>query len=524
MNFSQIPLQHPSFRLNNYILHIRLSVNFREWPTKNGVLYYFCSFSDEIDDRFKNYISRLTHKLKKDRLLNALIQSTLHLELTDSIICKEHEQIIVIRGSSANFPLYHSEEGVISTMLTITENPQISISGLASYMTADLTNGINEPNAVLTTPFLSWKRFRRSALTILDRTRGVQEIPFPIITEEAETEVTMEHSVKAVQEAFTSFISSQKFVKRSVLELSGGFDSTLAGTAVLPNQESMYGISAVYPYYEFKYEESLQKLVADSMKINRTLIDGTVLFPYSKVTKHPWLDEPSKFMTGAKFTESIGEFASSVNATKIYVGHGGDDLFDTDTNDLRLIDAQLDKSFFTKRAYQIITSVINKMIRPEWRHNNTGLFTYDGRLDTWVKETFSVSIRSPFSDLSVFRAAQIWSAYCRSKKIVVNKSILTTAFPEMLPIGLRQRKGKTRYEGIWARAYYHHGSSIADAVENCAEIFETIGILPGKIINRVKQLQNYKSNNEAHIIASFAIADWLLSHNLRKKRDIRWQA
>ncbi len=156
------------------------------------------------------------------------------------------------------------------------------------------------------------------------------------------------------------------------------------------------------------------------------------------------------------------------------------------------------------------------------RHNNTGLYTYDGRLDTWIKEYYCSSIRSPFTDLKVFQAARLWSAYCRLKNTVIDKSILTITFPDMLPLELRQRKGKIRYEGVWARAYHLHGEDIANSIENCAGVFEMIGVKPLKLIKRIRDLQDFRSDEEKHVISAFSIADWLCSRDLKRPYDIKW--
>ena len=285
----------------------------------------------------------------------------------------------------------------------------------------------------------------------------------------------------------------------------------------------MRGVSVEFPYYEFRFEAPVQRAVGDALGIQRTVFDGTEMLPFAPPEHPPRFDEPAVFVTGIRHAERVGGFAKSHCATRIYVGHGGDHLFSTDLTGAEEMSPQLTGAPFSNELWNAIRRAIAKMRQPIWLQRSAGCFVYDARQDVWAKETFGASIRTPFTDLALFRAAQMWSDWNRSRNTRPDKSILAHSLGEMLPKAVIERKGKVAYDGVWMRAYAAHGGHIGRMLEKTSQVLEHIGISPAWLLRRARQLSEWKPVSDREVLAAYAVSAWLISWGIEKVSDVRWE-
>jgi len=334
--------------------------------------------------------------------------------------------------------------------------------------------------------------------------------------------VTEEMVSVDIDAAFSAYSDSQQHITASVLELSGGFDSTLAGVAAKHAKNCMKGISAQFPFYEFRHEESTQQAVAHMLDIDRTVIDGSDLFPYTTCNNMPCFDEPAIFFTGILHAEVVASFAQKHSATQIYTGHGGDQLFSTDLTVPEHVSHSPDRRLFSRTAWNSVKNTVATISIPKWRQRSTGCFVNDARQDVWAKETFGVNVRTPFADLAVFRSALRWSKLNNSQNTLPDKTILSKALADMLPDEVKERKGKVAYDGIWMRAYAAQCDHIVATFDQCAEVLDYIGISVSWLLRRARDLADWKTESDRDLLAAYAVATWLLSWGVEKVNDVPW--
>ncbi len=514
--------------LGGLFLDIRRSVSFREWSLVEGVLFYLSLFEDEIDDRFERFLAPpgLASGMSATTGFVGVEAASPMLELTDAVVFHGRAgNIVVLRGGSCTIPLYWRCEATgvrLSTALPLHNGEKFSRAGLASAVAAVCLSGSYEPNACIETPLCSWRRLRRGTITTFKggsvfSEEAVVDQRFP-----ADALLNEDTIAEYVQAAFKDYRHSQRHVTSSVLELSGGFDSTLAGAAAHTPSNDMQGISVEFPYYEFRFEASVQTAVGAALGIPRTVLNGMQMFPYAPWENPPRFDEPAIFVTGIRHAEKVAGFAASHNATRIYMGHGGDQLFSTDLNANEAVSCTPARAPFSKDTWRALRRAITLIQQPEWRRRSTGCFVYDGRQDVWVKETFGVSIRTPFSDMALFRAAQMWSRWSASKNALPDKTILSRAVGDMLPEAVLQRKGKVAYDGVWMRAYALHGEHIAHTIDRTSAVLERIGISPDWLVRRARQLADWQPVSDREVLGVYAISTWLISWNIERASDVAW--
>lgn len=447
------------------------------------------------------------------------------MELTDAVIFHGDDgTIAVLRGGSCTFPLFWNSATTavhISTLLPLRSGAAYSKAGLVAYMTAVCMNGKNEPNAWNETPLHVWRRVRCGFITTFRLDGRIIEDFFAAQSIMSDIQVDEEVIAENIRRAFEEFSNSQRHVASSVLELSGGFDSTLAGAFARSANNSMVGVSFEYPHYEFRFEEAVQSAVGSALGVSRTVLDGTEDFPFSSPLHRPRLDEPTPFI-GIRRAERVGIFAASHKASKIYVGHGGDHLFCADLDGLQEIRSQPDRSLFTKDAWHTVKCSMEKMLQPLWCRLCTGCLVYDVRQDVWAKERFGAIVRTPYTDLALFRAAQMWSRWNSSRGVQPDKSILIKAFPDILPEAVKQRRGKVPHDGIWMQAHAKLGDHIAGTIDQTSAVLEHIGISPKWLLRRVRHLEKWEPVSSEEVTAAFAIADWLICWGIESVSDVSW--
>jgi hypothetical protein len=205
------------------------------------------------------------------------------------------------------------------------------------------------------------------------------------------------------------------------------------------------------------------------------------------------------------------------------MGHGGDQCFATDlTAREALVANPPSKGPFTRAAWRVVNRAMHDIRSSPFTDRRAATFVYEARQDVWVKEMFGPTIRTPFSDLQIFRSAEAWSRYCVAQGVQPNKSILLEALPELLPRAVVNRKGKVAYDGVWARAYRQEADRISGVFERTAAVLEHIGVSPGWLIGRVRALADWRDCSDREVLAFYAISVWLESWNLLHPGDVAW--
>lgn len=506
-----VSIRHGSTRLE-----IRQAVAWREKPLCDGVGFYLSLYDDEIDARAASFWKTLESHSPEEAVA--------FLELTDAVFCfSTTDNIWLARGGAATFPLYwrkNSASLCFTTCLPIDQGPAFSKSGLVQAAAAACLHSSYEPNGFVATPLAEWWRVRRAAFMRFHDGSPASERLIMALNDGASTVSRSSVSIQ-LQEGFKQYGEAQKHVRTSLLEVSGGFDSTLAAAAA-PRHE-MYGASAVFPYYEFRFETGVQKTVAEALMIPRIEFDGVELFPYAPSDTLPRFDEPSVFVTGIRHAEVMARYAADLGAERIYMGHGGDQCFATDlTTRESFVSNPPSCEPFTDSAWLAVKRAMESIRHSPFTDRRTATFVYDARQDVWVKETFGPVIRTPFTDTKIFRCAQAWSRYCAAKGVRPNKSILADALPGLLPTAVINRKGKVAYDGVWMRAYRRQEGHICSVFERSAPILEYIGISPRWLIARASALANWRECSDREVLAVYAVAVWLQAWSINHTTDVTW--
>ena len=497
-------------------LTLRPAVAFREHPGRDSVVVYLSLFDDEIDLRAERFFDALRIRTPES--------AARHLELTDAACGLSGDgEFWVARGGSATVPLYWRNDGsslAITTRLPTDETRTLSVSGLLASTAVACMHSSYEPNGFTQTPLAGWHRVRRAAFMRF-RDHG-QQAETPIaVTNEHDQVPDRAQVCREIATAFQAYGESQRQVRISLLEVSGGIDSTLAATA-LPAHD-MYGVSVAFPYYEFRFEADVQQSVADTLGISRDEIDGTDLFPYSDPDAPLVLDEPTVFATGMRHSTVVARRAAALGAQRIYMGHGGDQCFASDlTVPEPLVSNPPSRGPFSRRSWRVVAQAIRSIRVSSYTHRALGTFVYDARQDIWVKELFGPVIRTPFTDLAIFRSAQSWSRHCRARGVRPDKSILAEALPGLLPDAVLNRKGKVAYDGIWMRAYSAQEARLCSVFERSAAVLEHVGISPGWLIARTSALAAWHECSDREVLAAYALCVWLQAQGIFGPGDVRW--
>jgi hypothetical protein len=487
---------------------VRSAVTFREQMRDDEHVLYLSLYADEADERFADYCDRLERYPDNPGLC---------MELTDAVVhARTDGGVRVQRGAAATFPLYWHHDGRcvhLSTRLPLEDAGRLNAQGLLASMAAALLPGSHEPNFLDGCPLAGWKRIRRGSVSRFapgETSPRWDWIVHPV----PETAALPDNVHGQIQAAFSAYGRSQRRVERSALELSGGYDSTLAAAAALRGGHRMLGVSVIFPYYEFRFEEPVQAAVGESLAIPRALVDGTDLLPYSPPDHLPRFDEPALFMTGIRHAEVVARLASEHRATHLYTGHGGDHVFATDLTVPERVGTGVHRRALNWKGRRQLAPLLASLNSPPLRSRKTGCYLYDGRQDVWVKERFDLTLRTPFTDLAVFRSGLAWSSLCGARGEQPDKSVLDEAVGHLLPDAVRRRYGKVAYDGVWMRAYARHGSYIAGMIDRTAGILERIGLRPAWLIWQARDLADWKPAAAQEILGAYAIATWLASWGL----------
>jgi hypothetical protein len=497
-------------------LSVRRGVSVREFPVGSAVLFYLSLFDDEIDQRAGRLIAGLGDA-PPDEL------DPTRVELTDAVIIRSRSgRLTVIRGGACTVPCYWSRDADvlhITTALPVRGGAALSRAGLVTA-TVTCGSGSYEPNAWLDTPLAGWTRLRRGMRTTFTGGSVRQDpIEFPLRASPGAAD--RQAVSEAVRGAFEAFGRAQP-TATAVLELSGGFDSTLAGAAAARAGASLHGVSVEFPYYEFRFEPGVQQATASHLGIGRTVLDGTTLFPYSPLAHPALFDEPTVFVTGMRHAETVASVAAWLHASRIYMGHGGDQLFSTNLAEPEATAAPPSRGPYSRRAWQQVRRAVELGHSDAWRRRTTACFVYDARQDIVMKERWGLTIRTPFTDLAVWHAALRWTAWNAARGSKPDKTILAAALPGWLPAEVTGRRGKVAYDGVWLRAYARHADHIGATFERAAGLLSEVGVSPGWLIRRVEQLAAWKDISDREVLGAYALASWLLAWEFERPADASW--
>ncbi len=498
-------------------LRVRSAVALRTRSIAGGIAHYLSLHDAEIDARAEAFWAAWPDVDAPDAWRN--------LELTDAVVWIAGERMCVARAGAASFPLVWSQCApglALSTVLPVESGEPFTRAGLVAAAAGACVHSSYEPNGFTATPLAHWRRVRRGSALYFDRGCVVDErVIDPGVARAPTSRDAIAQDVRAAMEAYARL---QRGVACSLVEVSGGFDSTLAAApSAEGTRAGMHGISVHYPFYEFRFERALQRATAAAFGIPRVELNGTSMYPYTPAEVPARFDAPSVFVTGIRHAELAGRHAASLSAQRLYMGHGGDQTFATDllAGEVFVTNPPAPHAF-SAGAWRVVRQALDDMRRSAWRDRRLGTFVYDAAQDVWVKETFGVTVRTPFTDLALFRAALAWSAWCRAHGAVPDKSILAEAAPDLIPAAVRQRRGKVAYDGVWMRAYRAHADHIAATFESVRDVLAHIGVDVDWLQRRARDLGAWQAKSDREVLAVYAIAYWLGAWGIRRVSDVAW--
>src|SRR3989442_4359023 len=517
-----------SFREGSLQLDVRDSVPVRRVVEREQTLFYLSLFDDEVDARLEEFLTFLPRTSWSEPVLAG---AALRLEPTDAVVVAcSHTETLAARGGACNFPLYWTATAdsiPVSTALPVDRDRCLSVAGLMASFAASSVACQGEPNLSLCAPLGGWFRCRRGAVSRLSPGVGcVSEHPVDLASSDG-TQPDRDHLTEAIRSALDKFGRRQQGHPRAVAELSGGFDSTLAAIATRTHGVELLGVSVHFPYYEFRFEEDIQRAVAKSLAISRVRLDGTTLFSYAPPDWWPKLDEPATSVIGLKRDLAVARLASSEGIDRVFVGHGGEQLFSDDMLEPLPPPIPLARTAFSKPAWQEVEHVRELMqSTPYFLRRSVLTHLHDARLDVAMKEAFGTITRSPFIDLEMASCGISWARLSAHLSIREGKGILADAFAAELPSVVTGRMSKVTWDGVCARAYAAHGDSIVTEIERVAAPLEHIGLNVGWLVGRVDQLASWEKTafgkDDKEVFAAYAVATWLRSWGVERVSDCSW--
>lgn len=498
-------------------LSVRHGVVVREFARGSEVLWYLSLLEDEIDDRLLQLSSSLGGAPLRE------VDPTL-VELTDVVVVHANtDELTVIRGGASTVPCFWTRNGgdiELSTQLPVRGGGALSRNGLLAAA-VKCGSGSYEPNAWTDTPLAGWSRIRRGVRTTFvgcSIKEDVVELPDFGGGPPADD---IDAIARSVREAFEAFSRAQR-PGTAIFELSGGFDSTLAAAGALRAGSTLQGVSVEFPYYEFRFEADVQRAVARHLRVKRTILDGTALMPYAPTERSFRFDEPTVFATGMRHAEVVAELASTLQGDRIYMGHGGDQLFNTNIDEPEPTDPRPSLATFSRPGQRAVKRIIHLGHDTKWRRRTAACFVYDARQDIVMREVFGQTIRTPFTDLAVWRAARRWTLWSTAHGRRPDKSILADALPGWLADAVVNRRGKVAYDGVWVRSYAHHADDIGGAIERAGPLLREIGMSQEWLLRRVHELASWEDVPDREVIGAYGVASWFNSWEFDSPRHVSW--
>ncbi|WP_405495765.1 hypothetical protein [Nocardia sp. NBC_00511] len=504
-------------------MDVRAGVAARRTVAQGVPLYYLSLFEDEIDERLEGFLSAAGSLSG-----GGMAQHPFALEPTDAVVIAAHDGTFhVRRGGASNFPLYWTcvqKALVLSTTLPIDSARRLSVSGLLASVAVVSVANQNEPNLSECTPLAGWFRCRRGAVTHLSAPAGsLSERPVDFASGEV---VALDRGrlIAALRSAAGAFGERQAIRPRALLELSGGFDSTIAAVGARAHGVDLFGVSESMPFYEFRFEEGIQDSVANILGITRVCIDGTKHFVYAPTDWRPRLDEPSIGVLRLKRDLTVARVALQEGIDRIIVGHGGDQLFAEELLDRERSPRPLNPGAFSDAAWRRIQRTVETARLDPLMKRSTLTFSHSSQFDVAFKEKFGITTRSPFTDVAWIRCGLAWARL--SDRSGPDKTILAEAFASDLPEAVTHRRGKVPWDGVTSRGYAAHKDHILAELDRGHAPLERIGFNLRWLHRRVQQLadgtKSTSDRDDKEIIASYALAHWLNSWGIVDASDCFW--
>ncbi|MGI9316770.1 MAG: asparagine synthase-related protein [bacterium] len=491
--------------------------------TRHGDTLALClSLGESSSINLDLYAKRL--KESKQPCFEAIFDLASALPITDAIILFFNDKsAVVVRGASANFGLYRESgagKAKLATYLPPPTDAPLSKKGLWHCVASGLQQGCYEPNLTLYTPFRDWRRLRRGAITAINPEGKIQ----------AETPIHYNHRHSGTEDPATMLeVALKRFSKSTfhnhhlLVEVSGGYDSTLAALSAQDDVKSWDGVSIDYPYYEFRFEKEAQQAAAKSLSIkNHYWIDGSKFGSYTRSDWSPKTNEPCLGATGIERTRLVAETAQKAGAKQILVGTGGDQLFGSDLNTPEPFYYKFSRRFITRAGLPVFNDA-QSSLRSEavWTDRTIGTYIDPAPFYEQVLRDFGVQFVSPFADRKILRIALLWGEIKKKDSLSLSNKDVMRFLPDIrLPPEISNRHGKAPYDGVWSRSYMSNGKHIGELFSLIEPIFEKIGINNKWLFQQLDSLVKCSTDQDQEVIISYAIAKWFNEWNVEKLTDI----
>lgn len=299
-------------------------------------------------------------------------------------------------------------------------------------------------------------------------------------------------AVETLRHALDEHLRRLASTGKLAAEFSGGIDSGIvyARSSALLGHDFIGGVTAEYPFPEFRREKPFRDAIVASAGGSVHLADPARMLPFQRLKQVPCHDEPSVGST------SWGQFAEAVNVARragagvLLNGHGGDLAFLVPpTAPLRHAGLGEVPDWIPQRLAMEVAGAaedaidrMNGFIPGLSGYWHPGMFEagYLGRYAN--AESPSVRYTSGLVSRDVARAAlQLWMLEPERARHV-QKPIAHAAFGRDLPLDVWQRPGKVNHIGNVFRGAKAAAGDIRDLVRDYAEVLGVAGIAPARFI------------------------------------------
>ncbi len=505
---------------------VRPAVAARRTVDGGITLTYLSLFESEIEVRNERFLSAggMARSAKE------IAAAALLMEPTDAAIVTLDRSVLIARGGACSFPLYWSLLGrqvEVTTALPIGHAPCISRTGLADSIAVVCVALQNEPNLSLYAPLAGWRRLRRASVSHLSVEQGLlSETPIDLANMPQDN-IEYETLLADLRSAFDAFGAHQS-AHTALVEWSGGFDSTLAAIYAKRHGSDLLAVSVRFPYYEFRFEDEIQRAAAATVDLPRECLLGEDYLPYTPPLHALALDEPATLAMAVARDMEMASHASRIGADRILVGQGGDQVFSEHMLDPVPQPTALSRAAFNAAGWRRVERARARMrCVPGYLRRSRLLYLHDARLDCSLKERFGVATRSPFSDIAVARCGMRWARWCSKSGFNAGKRVLADAFSVELPEVVVARRAKVSWDGVCARSYAQNARLIGDELERSSALLEHVGFDLRWLIRRLNDLAMWRRSSfgldDRELFAAYALATWFSSWQIASVGDVAWR-
>jgi asparagine synthetase B (glutamine-hydrolysing) len=298
------------------------------------------------------------------------------------------------------------------------------------------------------------------------------------------------------------------------LELSGGIDSTLAGSIirhVRGRNFKIHGLSICYPYREFALEQQYINIAADFLSADYTVIDGTSLLPFSGWHKMSFdaIVEPSIFLAGcaqnAVLTSQIPRGALLIN------GNGGDVLFSDGPKGLARQRAQ---PFISPSWMSQEFSARCKAAQDDLRNSISDREAFTTGLcldDRWTERELirGRGIRRSHIFLSERLPIVVANLFDANLENGAGKWIVKDYLNAFLPDEILHRPRKVGYDGLYVRGLRAAAMALEKLIRSNRDYLVHCGIDAGLLKRNLLRLAQGRADGELATISVMTFLRWL---------------